>query len=210
MKKLLTVLIFFTLFLFSVYANGKRDEVDYSNPVSIQDKILELTEKDFSANRDKISVLASHLTIEEREIVYSLMEIVPEGNASQNFFLGWGEGSFRLGDNTGGTFLWFLDTLSLAAILTPAIPLALDCYNAKQFTVTKEWETKWMYPLAISGLSAALLSRLISISFPSAYAKRRNFQYRDSLGLNEGISLFVIPQLDPINKNAGFTVCLSF
>lgn len=210
MKKILTCIFFTTLLITYAFAGGGRDNVDYSNPVSVQDKILELAEKNYKANSDEISVLASHLTINEREIVYSLLEIDPSGCGSRNFFLGWGEGSYSIGDNTAGSLLWLADTLSLAAILTPAVPLAMDSFKAKQLNVTEEWMNKWMYPFGIAGLSAGLLSRLISIPLPSVFAKKRNADYRETLGLSQHVSVFVIPQFDPVNQNAGVTVCLSF
>lgn len=210
MKKTLACIVLITLLFSALYAGGKKDEVDYTNPVSVQDKILDLTERNFKANRDEISVLSSYLSPTEKEIVYSLMEIDPEGYGARNFFLGWGEGSSSMGDSTGGTLMWITDTLCLAAIITPAVPLAIDSINEKHLTVTDEWKTKWMYPFAITGLSVGLLSRCISIALPGAFAKKRNKEYRQALGLPEGYVFAVVPQFDPVNLSAGVKVCISF
>ncbi len=210
MKKILICFLFTTLLISYAFSNGNRDKVDYTNPVSVQDEILDLAERNFPANRDKISVLASHLSTNEREIVYSLMEIDPSGCGSENFFLGWGEGSFSIGDTTGGSLMWFADTLCLAAVLTPAVPLAIDSIQARSLTITDEWKSNWMYPFAVSGLSIGLISRLISISLPSVFAKKRNLEFREALGLEENVTMLIVPQIDPVNLSTGFKVCLSF
>lgn len=210
MKKSLTCIVFILLFFSALYANGKKDEVDRTNPVSVQDKILDLAERNFKSNRDEISVLSSYLTPEEKEIVYSLMEIDPAGCGTSNFFLGWGEGSYSIGDSTGGSLMWLADTLCTVAVITPAVPLTIDCIKAKKFTVTEEWKTKWMYPFALTGLSVGLVSRVISIALPGTFAKRRNREYKEALGLPSECAFAVIPQFDPVNLSAGVTVCLSF